>query len=269
MPQKFERLHGRITGRGESTIVLGHGFGCDQTAWSKLLPWLEDRFRVVGFDFAGCGPGGELNYHQRRHASLFGYADDLVEILDELHFEDCVYIGHSVDSMVGAAASITRPRAISRLVMIAGSPCYLNQAGYQGGFEQSDLNELYNGMAANFQAWAAGFVPAVVGIANHAVIDEFSRMLFLIRPDIALAMVKVIFQSDLRALIPRLQCDVHIVQPRRDIAVPLAVARWMRERVGRGTLNVIESEGHVPHITEPAAVLEVLQQHLMPLPVPG
>jgi sigma-B regulation protein RsbQ len=267
--KKFDRLHGRVSGRAEPTVVLGHGFGCDQTAWNKILPWLEDNFRVISFDFAGCGPQGELNYDRRRHSSLFGYADDLVEILDELQIEHCAYIGHSVGSMVGAAASVARPRAFSQLVMIAGSPCYLNQAGYCGGFEQSDLNGLYDGMSTNFQAWAAGFVPLVVGVPNHAVIDEFSRMLFLMRPDIAQTMAKVIFQSDMRALVPRLQCPAHIVQPRKDIAVPMAVALWMQERIARASLNVIESEGHVPHITEPEAVLDVLKRHLTPLLVAG
>ncbi len=269
MLKKFERLHGRISGQAEPVLILGHGFGCDQTAWSTLLPWLEDRFRVVSFDFAGCGPDGETNYDQRRHGTLYGYADDLIDILDELKIEDCAYIGHSVGSMIGAAASVARPRAFSQLVLIAGSPCYLNQAGYVGGFEQSDLNDLYDGMSTNFQAWAAGFVPMVVGVPNHAVIDEFSRMLFLMRPDIALAMAKVIFQSDMRALLPRLQCATHIVQPRKDVAVPMAVAEWMHARIPRGSLNVIESEGHVPHITEPQAVLDVLKHHLTPLLVAG
>ena len=267
--KKFDRLHGRVTGRGDMTLVLGHGFGCDQTAWSKLLPWLEAEFRVVSFDFAGCGPDGEVNYDQRRHGSLFGYADDLVEILDELHIEECIYIGHSVGSMVGAAASVARPRAISQLVMIAGSPCYLNQEGYHGGFEQSHLDDLYDGMSTNFQAWAAGFVPMVVGVPNQPVVDEFSRTLFMMRPDIAQAMARVIFQSDMRALMPRLQCTVHIVQPRKDMAVPMQVAEWMQDRIRHATLNMIETEGHVPHISEPEIVLEVLKQRLTPLLVAG
>ena len=124
-------------------------------------------------------------------------------------------------------------------------------------------------MSTNFQAWAAGFVPLVVGVPNRAVIDEFSRMLFQMRPDIAQALARTIFQSDMRALIPRLQCAAHIVQPRQDIAVPMAVAEWMRDHIEGASLDVIESEGHVPHITEPEAVRVVLERHLTPLLVAG
>jgi sigma-B regulation protein RsbQ len=267
--KRFDRLHGRISGRPGHTLILGHGFGCDQTAWSKLLPWLEAHFRVVAFDFAGCGPAGEENYDRRRHGTLFGYADDVLEILDELRIERCAYLGHSVGSMIGAAVAVARPGTIEKLVMVAGSPHYLNSQGYEGGFEQAELDALYDGMSTNFQAWAAGFVPMVVGIPDHAVIDEFSRMLFQMRPDIAQAMARVIFQSDMRGLLPRLAPPTCIVQPRRDIAVPMSVAEFMQQRIRNAALEVIESEGHVPHITEPEAVRAVLERHLTPLRVAG
>lgn len=268
MGQKFDRLHGRISGRtsqGETTVVLGHGFGCDQTAWAGLLPWFENRFRVVSFDFAGCGPEGEKNYEPQRHGSLFGHADDLLEILDEVEAGQCIYIGHSVGCMIGAAAAVARHGIISKIAMIAGSPCYLNHENYQGGFEQTELNGLYDGMATNFQAWAAGFVPMVVGVPDHAVVDEFSRMLFQMRPDIALAMARMIFQSDMRAIVPRLECPVHLLQPRKDIAVPLPVAKWLQSRIADATLDITETEGHVPHITAPTAILDVLERRLTPL----
>jgi sigma-B regulation protein RsbQ len=265
LPKKFDRLHGRVSGRGKTTVVLGHGFGCDQTAWAALLPWFEDRFRVVTFDYPGSGPEGERSYDFRRHGSLFGYADDLLEILDEVAGENCVYVGHSVGCMIGAAASIARHRALSNMVMIAGSPCYLNHEDYQGGFEQAELNGLYDGMATNFQAWAAGFVPQVVGVPDHAVVDEFSRMLFLMRPDIALATARVIFQSDMRAILPRLECQAHILQPKKDIAVPMAVAKWMQSRMADATLDLMECQGHVPHITAPAAIIDLLEKRLNPM----
>lgn len=264
MPGKFDDLHGYVSGRGKIDLVLGHGFGCDQTVWTRLLPWLEAQFRVIRFDFAGCGPDGEANYDKRRHNALFGHADDLLDILDELRLERIVYIGHSVGSMIGAAAAVTRPEAFSRLVMLAGSPCYLNQPGYTGGFDQSDLDALYKAMSINFQAWAAGFVPAVVGVPDHAAVEEFSFMLFQMRPDIALAMARTIFQSDMRGLLRRLRCPVHILQTRKDIAVPLSIARWMQSQIPEATLDLIESEGHLPHLTDPDAVLRVLERQLAP-----
>lgn len=264
MASKFERLHGTITGSGPTTVLLGHGFGTDQTAWAGVRGWLDRHFRVVSYDMAGAGPDGEANYDPRRHASLFGYADDLLEVGDELGLEQCIYIGHSVGSMLGVAAGLARPRLFRRLLLIGASPRYLNAADYEGGFEQAELDTLYGGMAANFQAWAAGFVPMVVGVSGHAALHEFSRMLFQMRPDIALMIARTIFQSDLRSVASRTQLPCHIVQTRHDMAVPMSVADWLHQHLRESTLDVIDAEGHVPHMTAPQEVLRIFAKYLLP-----
>jgi sigma-B regulation protein RsbQ len=259
---RFERLHGRITGRGSEVVVLSHGFGTDQSAWDALRPWFEERYRVVSFDLAGSGPEGHAGYDPRRHTSLYGFADDLLEIFDELEIEHCVYVGHSVSGMIGAAAALTRPEAFRRLVMIGASPRYLNEPGYTGGFEQQDLDELHDAMAANFQAWGAGFAPVVVGVSDRTAVHEFSRTLFQMRPDIALAVSRTIFQSDMRQVASRLDRPTSLIQTRSDVAVPGEVAEWLRGHVDGATLDVIDAVGHLPHMTAPDEVVRALEQRL-------
>jgi sigma-B regulation protein RsbQ len=169
MVSRFELHNGRIVGEGKEILVLAHGYGTDQTAWSRILPWAREHFRVILFDLAGVGPNGSASYDEARHASLHGYADDLIAILSDAAVQRCTYLGHSVSGMVGLLAAITRPDLFERMVFIAASPRYLNDptAGYVGGFEQTDVDALYAAMAINFGAWAAGFAPAVVGVPDH------------------------------------------------------------------------------------------------------
>jgi sigma-B regulation protein RsbQ len=259
---KFAQLNGRITGAGDGVVVLSHGFGTDQTAWDGIRPWLDQRFRVISFDLAGAGPGGETSYDFRRHDTLFGFADDLLDVLGELNVERCIYIGHSVSGMIGAAAAVAQPEAFARLVLIGASPRYLNEPGYRGGFDQPDLDQLHDGMAANFQAWGAGFAPAVVGVPDNQAVHDFCRTLFLIRPDIALATSRTIFQSDMRAIAERLERPTHIIQTARDLAVPQEVAVWLNRHIDGSTLDILDAEGHLPHMTAPAAVIRLLAQRL-------
>ena len=263
MASKFAQLNGTMTGKGRAVVVLSHGFGTDQTAWSAIRPWLDERFRVVSFDLAGSGPGGGASYDFRRHDTLFGFADDLLEVLAELDLERCIYISHSVSGMIGAAAAVAQPEAFARLVMIGASPRYLNEPGYRGGFDQTDLDQLHDGMAANFQAWGAGFAPAVVGVPDNAAVHEFCRTLFLIRPDIALATSRTIFQSDMRGIAERLKRPTHILQTARDLAVPPDVAVWLHRHIEGSTLDIMDAHGHLPHMTAPAEVIRLLEQCLM------
>jgi sigma-B regulation protein RsbQ len=264
MRGKFEALHGQIAGEGKTPLILAHGFGMDQTVWAQLRPWFDSRYRVYLYDLAGAGPEGERNYDPHRYGSLFGYADDLLEIVLELGLTRCLYVGHSVSGMIGAAAAVARPDLFDRLVMIGASPRYLNDGTYHGGFEQRDLDGLYDAMATNFQAWAAGFLPLVVGVPDNRAVDEFSRMLFQMRPDIALTTARTIWQSDMRDIARRLERPTHLVQTRNDLAVPHGVAEWLNANIDRSTLDVIEAEGHVPHLTAPDEIVRVLKQHLAP-----
>ncbi|MCB8882122.1 alpha/beta hydrolase [Acidisoma cellulosilytica] len=245
-------------------VILSHGFGTDQTAWSAIRPWLESRFRVISYDLAGAGPDGAKTYDFRQHSTLFGFADDLLSLLASQNIERCIYIGHSVSGMIGAAAAVADPDAFAKLVMIGASPRYLNDEGYHGGFEQSDLDGVFDGMATNFQAWGAGFAPAVVGVPDNKAIDEFSRTLFQIRPDIALATSRTIFQSDMRAVARRLERQTHILQTARDLAVPQDVAAWLNKSIDGSTLDTLDAEGHLPHMTAPDEIISVLERRLLP-----
>ena len=264
MASKFAQLNGTITGAGRAVVLLSHGFGTDQTAWDAIRPWLDERFRVISFDLAGSGPGGEASYDFRRHDTLFGFADDLLEVLAELDIERCIYIGHSVSGMIGAAAAVAQPESFARLVMIGASPRYLNEPGYRGGFDQPDLDQLHDGMAANFQAWGAGFAPAVVGVPDNEAVHEFCRTLFLIRPDIALATSRTIFQSDMRPVAERLERPTHLLQTASDLAVPPEVAGWLNRHIDGSTLDILDAAGHLPHMTAPSEVIRLLEQRLMP-----
>jgi len=258
----FEQFNGRRSGVGKQVAVLSHGFGTDQTAWAALRPWFEERFDVVTFDLAGCGPQGAATYDFERHSSMFGYADDLIDILDELDVTRCTYIGHSMSGMIGTIASIARPELFEQLVIIGASPRYLDDDGYIGGFKADDLENLFDSMSANYQAWVAGFAPMVVGVDDREVIADFSRTLFRMRPDIALNTSRTIFNSDLRAMMGQVSRPMSLIQTAVDVAVPVAVGQWLAAAIKGASLDVIDAAGHLPHMTAPAEVISILEHRL-------
>lgn len=153
----------KVLGSGERTIVLGHGFGTDQSVWKHLLPHLVDEYRVVLYDNMGAGPTNPDYFDFDRYASLEGYAYDLLAILEELQIQSCIYVGHSLSSMTGAIASIFRPDLFQKLIMISASPRFINTDDYYGGFEKEEIDQLCNAIEANYKSWCSGFAPLVVG----------------------------------------------------------------------------------------------------------
>ncbi|OWM65667.1 probable esterase KAI2 [Punica granatum] len=255
----------KVLGSGNpQTIVLAHGFGTDQSVWKHLVPHLVDLYRVILYDNMGAGTTNPEYFDFDRYSTLEGYAYDLLAILEELQIQSCIFVGHSVSAMIGAIASITRPDLFTKIVMLSGSPRYLNDFDYYGGFEQEDLEQLFEAMRENYKAWCSGFAPlAVGGDMDSIAVQEFSRTLFNMRPDIALSVGRTIFNSDMRSILAMVTVPCHVVQSMKDLAVPVAVSEYLHQHLGgESIVEVMSSDGHLPQLSSPDIVIPVLLRHI-------
>lgn len=249
----------RLSGTGSEVVVLSHGLGTDQSSWDRIAPALAQRFRVVTFDLPGVGPLLPDDFDSQRYRYLSAYADDLLDLLDELGLRRCRYVGHSVSGMIGALAAVTDPARFDRLVMVNASPRYLDDDGYRGGFRQHDLDAIFDAMRSQYTAWVAGFAPAAVGVRLPGPVQEFAAGFLAMRPDITVAVAKVIFQSDLRTVLPQLRVPTLLVHTRGDIAVPGAVAHYMAAHIADAALVWIDAQGHLPQLSAPRELLHALE----------
>ncbi|XP_042038940.1 probable esterase D14L [Salvia splendens] len=254
----------RVLGGGDTVVVLGHGFGTDQSVWKHLIPHLVDCYKVIVYDHMGSGTTSPDYFDFDRYSTLEGFAYDLLAILEEFGVQKCIYVGHSLSSMAGAVASIFRPDLFHKLIMLSASPRFLNTRDYFGGFEQEDIDELCGAMETNYKSWVSGFAPLVVGGDMDSVaVQEFSRTLFSMRPDIALSMFRMIFTFDLRHFLERVTVPCHIIQSSKDLAVPVAVAEYLHQNLGgKSIVEVVPTEGHLPQLSSPELTIPVLLRHI-------
>lgn len=117
----LEALNARVVGSGEEVLVLAHGFGTDQSAWQRILPYFP-AYRIVLFDLACAGAVNPDYFDFHRYTSLDAYVDDLLHILDALGVSRCAFVGHSFSAMTGIIAAIRRPDLFSKLILIGASP---------------------------------------------------------------------------------------------------------------------------------------------------
>uniref|UniRef100_A0A2N9FE44 AB hydrolase-1 domain-containing protein n=1 Tax=Fagus sylvatica TaxID=28930 RepID=A0A2N9FE44_FAGSY len=254
----------KVLGSGGQNIILAHGFGTDQSVWKHLVPHLTENYRVILYDNMGAGTTNPEYFDFERYSTLEGHAYDLLAILEELQVDSCIFVGHSVSAMIGAIASITRPDLFSKLVMISASPRYLNDVDYYGGFEQEELDQLFEAMRSNYKAWCSGFAPLAVGGDMESVaVQEFSRTLFNMRPDIALNVAQIIFQSDMRQILKLVTVPCHIIQSMKDLAVPVVVSEYLHQNLGgESIVEVMSSDGHLPQLSSPDIVIPVLLRNI-------
>jgi sigma-B regulation protein RsbQ len=263
----YDRLNVRVMGTMGPPLIFAHGFGSDQRAWRHQVAAFKSQYQIILFDHVGCGRSDFNAYSPERYGRIHGYAEDVLELCEELDLRDATLVGHSVSGMVSMLAALAEPRRFQRLVFIKASPRYLNDGGYVGGFERSQLDALYATMSANFLAWAGGFAERVVNMPEMPELArEFARTLSAMRPDIALASARVIFESDFRAELPRLKIPTLILQSGADFAVPDEVGLYMAQHIPLARLARIDARGHLPHLSAPMAVTHALSDFLADRP---
>ncbi len=259
---RASRHKARLIGSGAKLVVFSHGLGTDQSVWDAIIDRLPADVCALVFDLPGAGPLLPAGFDPDDYSSVTDYADDLLELLDELEIESCTYVGHSVSGMIGVLASIEEPDRFKQLVLLNASPRYLNTDGYVGGFEQAELDSLFTAMSANYQAWVAGFAPAAVGVDVPAAIIDFSAGLLAMRPDVTAKIARMIFTSDLRHVLPMVTVPTLLIHAREDIAVPAAVGQFLHENIAGSHLEWIDMAGHLPHLAAPDEVAAVLRDAL-------
>src|SRR5690348_5442012 len=98
-----------VSGTGPATMFFAHGFGCDQNMWRLLAPVYARRYRTVLFDLVGSGGSDLTAFNPAKYAALGGYADDVIEIVEEFAEGPALFVGHSVSAMIGMLANIKAP----------------------------------------------------------------------------------------------------------------------------------------------------------------
>jgi len=215
------------------------------------------------FDYVGTPDSDLTAYRPERYDTIYGHADDALAMLDELDLRDVTFVGHSVGGMIGALVALSAPDRITRLVTIGASPRYLDDRNYVGGVSRQMVDSVLSNATVDYHTWVSGFSPMVVG-QEHAqhFVDEFSESLRRMRPDIANQTLKAVFLSDFRDILPRVKQPVAVIQPRADFVVPVVVGEYLTAHFPTATLYLLQTQGHLPHLTSPGKIADVLREVL-------
>jgi sigma-B regulation protein RsbQ len=257
-------VHGRPDGR---PMLFAHGFGCDQNMWRHVAPAFTDDYRVILFDHVGAGSGDPAAYDVDRHATLQGYAQDVVEICDALDLRDVVFVGHSVSAMIGVLAQRMRPDRFGALVLVGPSPRYVDDGDYVGGFSEADIGELLGSLESNYLGWASATAPVIMANQDRPELgQELTESFCRTDPEIAKRFARVTFLSDNRADLAGVSVPTLVLQCRDDVIAPTEVGRYVHESIPGSVLTVLDATGHCPNLSAPEATAAAMADFLRSLP---
>ncbi|WP_046244909.1 alpha/beta fold hydrolase [Hymenobacter terrenus] len=252
-----------VEGSDKQAIIFLHGLGGDQSMWRLLTPAFEDQYQVVLLDLIGAGNSDLAAYTATNHATLNDHATDLLDVMSALALRDVIFVGHSVSAMIGVLAAVREPQRFAKMVLVSPSPRFINEAGYEGGFDQKDINELLTAMEGDYYGWSQCFAPLMMGQAEHPeLVLELTNSFVRTNPEIARHFARVTFFSDTRAELGFLTIPTLIIQSAHDVIAPLAVGHYINGRLANSRMVVVETGGHCPHLSAPQETISAIDNFL-------
>ena len=110
-------LHWTSAGAGPQTLMLVHGWTCDDSSWSGQVPALTSKYRVLTLDLPGHGRSGKIDA-ARFSMDLFARAVEAVRA--EAGADRLVLVGHSMGTPVIRQYARLYPQRVAALVLVDG-----------------------------------------------------------------------------------------------------------------------------------------------------
>lgn len=258
----LDGVHYTVTGDGQRTIVLLHGFSDNLTTWDRIVPRLAVSHRVIAIDLPGFG----RSTRPWRRPLLPGYVDIVRRVLvAEGVTHPVTLMGNSMGAVVSTLFAARHPNRTDRVVLIDMPG--LHSVPRVWRYAMSRPAEL--GLRAAFR-----FVPdraAQVGLgwaysriaaADPRRLDPQSRLGFsspyAVNASVAALLpigrelLAELRTARLGTLVGELAAPALLVFGSRDVLTPARVLR----RIGRpGGAVVLPGCGHCPQIDQPDALL--------------
>jgi pimeloyl-ACP methyl ester carboxylesterase len=226
-------------------LVLLHGLSGSSRWWTRNVPALAARYRVVLPDLIGFG---RTPRSWRRLPDLQTLAGVLAEWLAAVGMERVHLVGHSMGGQAAIHLAASHPDRVDRLVLVdpAGVPRVLSARAVVA----------FAAEIAPLWRWGdPRFLPVIAGDAMTA------------GPRTIFEAIRHIMRDDVREVLPRIQAPTLVIWGERDNWIPLQHAYEFRERIPEARLAVLRGACHNPMVDRPEAFNRLVLRFLEGEPV--
>ncbi|MHA0288344.1 alpha/beta fold hydrolase [Mycobacterium sp. C3-094] len=272
---KFMDLHGdrlayRDEGSGEEVLLLIHGMAGSSDTWRSVIPRLAKRYRVIAPDLLGHGQSAK----PRSDYSLGAFAVGLRDFLDELGVSHATVVGQSLGGGVAMQFAYQHREYCRRLILISS-----------GGLGQ-DVGWTLRLLSAPGAELLLPVIapPPVVRVGNairgwfsaHSIRSPRGAEMWSAYASLSEAQTRQAFLRTLRSVVDyrgqavsalnRLyltsELPTLVIWGDDDRIIPVEHGHALAELRPACRLEVLPGVGHFPHVEEPDAVIELIDDFI-------
>lgn len=106
--------------KNSRTIVFAHGLGSQIHQWDNQMEFFETKYHVVSFSLQGHGESWKPE--EQRYFTIESYGNTILNVLDQLGINECIWIGNSMGGVLGYHIMKLRPKLICHLITNGTTP---------------------------------------------------------------------------------------------------------------------------------------------------
>lgn len=236
------RLNVVDTGGDGSPVVLLHGIGGSGLDWGPQVQALRANHRVLLPDARGFGRS-DRTYGAMTFAD---YAEDVVDLLDQMDVQRPVVVGLSLGGMIAQAVALAAPDRIGGLVLCDTSGA-LDAA-------LADALVLAQGMVTTegMGAVSSMFMPLLAGPgvteATHPWFEAFAESFRGSDPLAFAVALGAIASLDHLDRLPAVEVSTLVIHGQEDALLSIAHAEALAAAIPGARLSVLEGVGHLSNL---------------------
>ncbi|MBR1440486.1 MAG: alpha/beta hydrolase [Lachnospiraceae bacterium] len=241
----------KITGEGDETAVVLQGWGTDLGVYDSIASAINEKYKVVQFDFPGFGGSDEP--HEAWNVDA--YADFFCKFTQALNIKKATLIGHSYGGrvIIKLASRDSLPFEINNIVLI-------DSAGIVPEKTEAQKRKIkrYKILKSflNLKVIYALFPELVDDWKSRQGSADYRNATPVMRQCLVMAV-----NEDLRHLLPKIKQDTLLIWGDKDTATPISDAKIMEEMIPNSGLAVLEGTGHFSFLEQPLVFRNIMRAY--------
>ncbi len=251
-------MHIKKIGQGKD-LVLIHGWGMHSGIWEPIIDRFSNQYTLHLVDIPGMGKSHVINPYDLDHVT-----EEISKALPP-SFD---ILGWSLGSLIAIKMSLMYPKKIHRMVLVGGTPCFINQTDWSYGVDVRDFNNFANKLFKNYKSTMINFYILQLMHSKNSklIIKKLKEMEAVENPPEIKSLqlgLDILLNNDLRNDINKIKHQTLLITGDMDRLTPKSASMWLESHLKESQLKLIKGASHIPFLSHSDEFFNYLDQFLL------